>query len=690
MCHGRQGVWSRASNQRTHQKLGDARTATPRLDRRASTPSSSSSSWGEQQQQQHQSETFFLNTFTRDLNFYWFGQSELTHSNRRSKPDRTRWPGARDETSSALDQAIDAPCVARHPKSSTDRLRLLGPSRSLADFTSELTQNDGYILQYYDEIVCATTTLLDDRRNNPFRYLISPMATRSKSVLTALLAVSASKLAYKDARFQPRALYHRQRALSEIRYAMPLVDSDRSRRLETLASVLMMCWCDISDLCRPTWTSHLLGLSGLLDLCVQHGDLVNQYQSLVSFFRQYLVYHLVMAKATFSVDHALPAAELILPTLLDAMVVQDPNPNDRWAMGDAGGADCYHGATDGHGLQRPTISFDFQPDVSSSPPPPVAILDTLNKDSYYIQPHQGFSNALLYLINMICDLPNLKERSGPGPRQDPDGVNAVVIDQVQRIETSLDTLTQLPPRPFAPESSSVCDLAETPGERVGAEDVLGNRLHLVELTAEVHRVTARLLLDTMCRLHYPWLASQLHHTHEDIIEEVLTQIEAICQIEPITSAAPIWPTFLVGCVVSGDRDRLRVLKIFDRLQTHKQQGNIPPAAAVVELVWRQQDLESDENPRKAGHVPLFRIFPVPGTTRAVVTREVQPEEKCRRTRCHDHPQHHRHYQQRHRRNNSGFGNVQSDASVRGLGSPHIEYPWERAMSMLGGFLLSLT
>ncbi|KIW56197.1 hypothetical protein PV05_04875 [Exophiala xenobiotica] len=76
------------------------------------------------------------------------------------------------------------------------------PLLSIAPFgtIASLDQIDGYILRYYDRVVCSNASLLDDPANNPARYVFLPLASSSPTILRAILAVGVGKLAHREPR----------------------------------------------------------------------------------------------------------------------------------------------------------------------------------------------------------------------------------------------------------------------------------------------------------------------------------------------------------------------------------------------------------------------------------------------------------------------------------------------------------
>uniref|UniRef100_A0A093UYD4 Uncharacterized protein n=1 Tax=Talaromyces marneffei PM1 TaxID=1077442 RepID=A0A093UYD4_TALMA len=240
---------------------------------------------------------------------------------------------------------------------------------------------DSALLSYYEAVVCSSSTLLDDAKNNPYRHLILPMAMQSEGLYHATLAVSAQILRIADPRFRFAALDHGHRALrcliaslqrgqSTPKYTnhkqMSNVEID-----EILGLALMLCWFEITDGCRPSWVTHLKGIHTLIN---QYQDIFikNSRTSDVSrFFSRYFSFHLVLARTTFRVEDDI--------TFTKTTSSKNTGNTEK---------------TDAIMQYYPSISklTDFL-----SLAMPLEDLDQI--DSY-----MGFSNSLLLLINEVADL----------------------------------------------------------------------------------------------------------------------------------------------------------------------------------------------------------------------------------------------------------------------------------------------
>ncbi|KAL2845261.1 fungal-specific transcription factor domain-containing protein [Aspergillus pseudoustus] len=65
-----------------------------------------------------------------------------------------------------------------------------------------------------------------------------------------------------------------------------------------------------------------------------------------------------------------------------------------------------------------------------------------------------------------------------------------------------------------------------------------------------------------------------------------------------TAVLPLWPLFLAGCCAPTDAERVVVMQLFDELEGIRRFGNIAPAMEVVQMVWRQRDLAAQDDRKK--------------------------------------------------------------------------------------------
>lgn len=428
----------------------------------------------------------------------------------------------------------------------------LGPLRTF-DYDSAL-------LSYYEAVVCSSSTLLDDAKNNPYRHLILPMAMQSEGLYHATLAVSAQILRIAEPRFRFAALDHGHRALrclisslqrgqsrlthsSQVQMSYAEID-------EILGLALMLCWFEITDSCRPSWVTHLKGIH----------TLINQYQDIFirssrtsdvsRFFSRYFSFHLVLARTAFRVEDDITFTKTASSVNTERRSTEDCASISK--------------LTDFLSLAMPLEDLD-------------------QIDSY-----MGFSNSLLLLINEVADLA-WKYHSKESVEAD----LPFVREQVRRLRTSLETLQQTPP-PLADngrvdETSFYAFTTEADGllERTFAE---------FQAIAEANRIGALLLLHEVCvsRFQRPDLFRTAASTENDmeridgydalatnyktryvrgILDPMIKNINRISR----TAALPLWPLFIAGCCVTTEEDQITVIKIFEETEKLKRYGVCPPS-----------------------------------------------------------------------------------------------------------------
>lgn len=244
ICHGRQGVWSSDSGKLRRQDT--SRGHSEKVPINALSPQPSPARF------------FFINTSIGDVEFYAASQSQTHHSADALLLSLRNEGGNRDlwelEDATSFGNSGRQPVVGL---SSEELLRLLRRSlshqwklpnlnvQSSAGLVRPLDDYDGYILRFYDNDVCTRTTLLDDKTYNPLRFAVLPMISFSDTVLSAVLAISATKLAHTDPRFRAKALRHRQEVISNLAKSLQTVNQQLINYLEALVSVIVLCWCDV-------------------------------------------------------------------------------------------------------------------------------------------------------------------------------------------------------------------------------------------------------------------------------------------------------------------------------------------------------------------------------------------------------------------------------------------------------------
>lgn len=231
------------------------------------------------------------------------------------------------------------------------------------------------------------------------------------------------------------------------------------------------------------------------------------------------------------------------------------------------------------------LSLDFQSDQTREfrTPSPESPPETFSTSTSWlslqmplesmddIDPYMGFSNGLLLLINEITDLVRL----GKGTDD-----QAICVARARRLKTSLENLHQR-----LPESPTLG--ADSPKRRLA-----------VIATGETYRLGALVLLYEIFSQSFPAALAATHvitnSELQETIQSILRTIDTHLDDMIHTAALPLWPLFLAGCCVDHEEGRVLALRLFEAIEQPRRFGNITPARKVMEMVWRQRDLASDD------------------------------------------------------------------------------------------------
>ncbi|KAJ5742786.1 uncharacterized protein N7511_011187 [Penicillium nucicola] len=186
------------------------------------------------------------------------------------------------------------------------------------------SDNDPALLSYFEQIICSSSTLIDNAHCNPYRYLILPMALQSQGLYHAALAIAANTLKLSDAKYGLPALEHHHRALNHLRGLLNKGEWLESEVDEMLGLVLMLCWFDISDHSRPSWVTHLNGFQNLIRTRTECPGRSSHSQELTGFFNRYFAFHLVLARTAFQVPSTSQASPILPDSILEPSDVIDP------------------------------------------------------------------------------------------------------------------------------------------------------------------------------------------------------------------------------------------------------------------------------------------------------------------------------------------------------------------------------
>ena len=146
---------------------------------------------------------------------------------------------------------------------------------SLIPRAGKISQFDGHLIPHFEDVICSSSTLLDDERYNPYRHVLFPMAmdSRSPGVYHATMAISANVLRLGQPQYGVVALGHRQKALRRLISLLEPGGAETSHEMdEMLGLVLMLCWFEVRLLCfvsmsiPTTWSEKLMAIMSTLDI----------------------------------------------------------------------------------------------------------------------------------------------------------------------------------------------------------------------------------------------------------------------------------------------------------------------------------------------------------------------------------------------------------------------------------------
>ncbi|KAI9846611.1 MAG: hypothetical protein M1837_003852 [Sclerophora amabilis] len=463
---------------------------------------------------------------------------------------------------------------------SNDMDDLPHPSSLVLSSSRSTTSNtDAMLIAYYESVICSSSTLLDDEANNPYRFVILPMALQSDALYQATLAISANTLRLKHPEYAVIALGHRQKALKGLIDIINRPDCGSRETDEMLGLVLMLCWFEICDGCRSTWVNHLKGFRSLMHRRQQCSNPPSIHsENLSRFFTRYFAYHFVMAKTAFRVEDMVhtplpisPSPSTLSDTSSEAFYLPKASPSGRLGLPQSTNVQSMR---DSNGSPDFGSSTDFL-SLSMS-------IDSLDE----IDPYKGFSNALLLLINDVADLAQQPLTSNPAGEEE-----AILLQaRVDRLRTSLGSLKQFPPSQGGK------------GGKNGAAVQTTIPRHVLITTAEAYRLATLVFLHETCSPSSSSAIATDSHPLPSLdqgektacLKKILSLLDKDQEDMNRTATFPLWPLFIAGCCTKDEGDRNVVLRMFLEAESHKRFGNLSPARKVVEMVWRQLDLAQDD------------------------------------------------------------------------------------------------
>ncbi|KAL4873110.1 fungal-specific transcription factor domain-containing protein [Aspergillus spectabilis] len=180
--------------------------------------------------------------------------------------------------------------LSQHPSPNLqNHLILSHPQASTYHPLHSFPDTDAYLFDYFIRGIGPSCSL--STSHNPYISLVIPLCFGSETLRNALLAVAANQICLLGRpQFRQEACHYKDKALQGLRREIYTSLPDEG----TVATVLMLCFQDISDGCSPSWMAHLRGGLKLMDYKDTHSS-----PSLWGFFRMYFVAHDIMSRTAF-------------------------------------------------------------------------------------------------------------------------------------------------------------------------------------------------------------------------------------------------------------------------------------------------------------------------------------------------------------------------------------------------------
>ncbi|KAN0099341.1 Fungal specific transcription factor domain containing protein [Hyaloscypha variabilis] len=175
-------------------------------------------------------------------------------------------------------------------------------SRFSFDTFSAFSSIEGNLFSYFVNSIGPSCSLSPSQ--NPYLAYLTPMSFQFPALRDALIAASANQLRLlNDKRFEREALSYKNKAIRAVQRAIDAEEID----VGIVATVLMLCFYDISDGCNRSWVAHLRGGISLLDKLSGYTTTYrgsNTEDSLHAFLRMYFVAHEIMSRTACEEDIA--------------------------------------------------------------------------------------------------------------------------------------------------------------------------------------------------------------------------------------------------------------------------------------------------------------------------------------------------------------------------------------------------
>lgn len=118
-----------------------------------------------------------------------------------------------------------------------------GPVSSILPWDSKGSENNAMLLSFFENVMCARNTFIDDSYHNIMRRIILPIGLNSDIVYNAILMAAAHYMRFLDQNYFVTEIKYRQRTLAGLR---SMLECDAWNADVLVLAVIMLCSFDVS------------------------------------------------------------------------------------------------------------------------------------------------------------------------------------------------------------------------------------------------------------------------------------------------------------------------------------------------------------------------------------------------------------------------------------------------------------
>lgn len=107
-----------------------------------------------------------------------------------------------------------------------------------------LTYNET-LISFYERTICATSTFVDNLKDNPYRAIMMRMALHSEAILDALQAISARILSLRDKTYVELAFTYHVKTHRHLALIIDRISAGENSMHEACALCVLLCWFEV-------------------------------------------------------------------------------------------------------------------------------------------------------------------------------------------------------------------------------------------------------------------------------------------------------------------------------------------------------------------------------------------------------------------------------------------------------------